>query len=590
MNNLHYPYDLSEVLRKRKVIKRELLEKLPENSKVLKIAILGGGTVNIFGELLELYLLKQGCKCDFYYSDYNRYYEEVMFDTGSLWEFEADYIYIHTTVRNIEEFPLTGESLEDVNLKIHNQMSKFKQMWSKIKENSKAVIIQNNFELPKLRLLGNSAAVEQFGAVRFINRLNLALSDALYEEKNILLNDIHYLSSEFGLEKWFNESQWVNYKYAYEINATWKVASSASNLIMASLGKSKKCLVLDLDNTLWGGVIGDDGLGGIALGNESALGESFVNFQKYALSLKERGVILAVCSKNEMDNAKSGFTHVDSVLKFDDFIVFKASWETKEKMITEIAEELNIGLDSLVFIDDNPAERQIIQMGLPQISVPDVGDDILSYARHIDSNGYFESIKIVKEDLMKNQTYKENIKRVALEKSFINYDDYLLSLSMTAEIKAFDSANLDRIVQLINKTNQFNMTGLKADADKVSEYIQNPKYLTLQARLTDTFGDNGIVSLLMARAESDYLSIDLWVMSCRVFKRNLEHSIIDEVIKYCKSKNIKKIRGHYRATEKNKIVANLYLEFGFKKVDDEVFEFSIDSSAEPFNKVMTVIN
>ncbi|MDO9182080.1 MAG: HAD-IIIC family phosphatase [Bacteriovorax sp.] len=588
MNKIGYPFNNSEQLRKRKSIKRLLSEKLGRQPRVLKIAILGGATMNVLGEILEIYLLQNGYEIELYYSDFSRYYEEIVFGTGNLWNFDPDYILIHTTFRDLKDLPITGNGPDEVERKLNAEFAKITQMWTAIKEKSNAIIIQNNFEFPRLRLLGNSANTENFGLVRFVNMLNLQLSDSIKSNVGIVLNDLNYLSAQFGLESWFNESQWINYKYAYEVNACWSVASSLANIIHSILGNSKKCLILDLDNTLWGGVIGDDGLGGICLGSESAQGESFISFQKYILQLKERGVLLAICSKNDLEIARSGFGHSDSVLQLDDFAVFKASWRTKEEMIREIASELNIGLNSLVFIDDNPAERQLVKMSLPMVEVPEIGENVLDYPRFIESNGYFESIKVVQEDLFKHRVYQENKQRAVLAASILDYNEYLLSLKMIAEFSRFRSNNVDRIVQLINKTNQFNLTNLKIDVNKVTASMNNPNYFTLQARLLDIFGDNGIVSLFIGNIIDDTLSIDLWVMSCRVFKRNLEHAIMDEVIHYCKKQNIKTIVGRYNESGKNKIVAKLYLDFGFKEQDSNTFIFDLRFSNIKFNQVIEI--
>lgn len=493
---------------------------------------------------------------EFYEAGYNRFEEEILYDTGSMWGFKPDIIYLHTTYRNLE-------FKNDINV----EYQKYERVWKYIKDKSQAIIVQNNFELPPLRSFGNLESTHGKGHIRFINSLNEKIG-MFSETPGFYVNDLNYLSARMGLERWYDASYWLNFKFAYSSEATITVAKSFLSIVQAIKGLSKKCLVLDLDNTLWGGVIGDDGLEGIGLGNGSARGEAYVEFQTYVKSLKERGVILAVCSKNELKTAKLGFTHSDSILKLDDFSSFQASWGMKTDALRLIAKELNIGLDSLVFIDDNPAERELIRTQLPEVEVPEVGTDVAEFAKHIDGNGYFESLKILNEDLNKSQYYAEGKKREAQAAEFENYAEFLLSLEMEAEIRAYDKQNLERINQLINKTNQFNLTTARTDIETVTEMVDNPNHVNLYARLKDKFGDNGLVACISATVDDGTANIDSWVMSCRVFKRELEFAHFDEFIKICEERSINRVKGKFVPSEKNSVVAELYKDLGFSKHSD----------------------
>ncbi len=566
IESLNYPYDSSIILRKKKSIKRDLL--LTEPASKLKVAILGGSTTSEIKNILELFLLKHGYVSDFYESDYNQYYEDAIFGNESLLNFAPGFIYIHTSNVNITRFPSYHMTEKEVDQLLKKEVTKFSNIWHAL-EKFNCPIIQNNFELPINRSLGNLDSYDMHGKTHFINLLNLEFAKQARERKNLYLNDINYLSSVLGLQNWFDKSLWHTAKYVVSFDAIPYLTQSIASIISSVLGKSKKCLVLDLDNTCWGGVIGDDGLNGIGLGNETAYGESFMYFQNFVKELKDRGVILAVCSKNEMEIAKEGFTHSDSVLKFDDFISFKANWDPKHQNIANIAKEINIGLDSLVFIDDNPAERSIVSAQLPDVSVPNVGSEVIAFVDHIERNGYFETTSLSKDDLNRNKFYEQDSKRLKEQALYVNYEDFLKSLEMQAEIKPFASEYLDRITQLINKTNQFNLTIRRYTFGEI-ELINNTKsYIKIYGKLVDSLGDNGLVSVIIGEIKEQLCVIDLWIMSCRVFKRDMEFAMFDTFVDHCLQNNVNTIKGSYSKTAKNAVVSELYPSLGFIKVKSE---------------------
>lgn len=557
---MDYPLDVEYILRKKKSLKKQLLASNDRLQK--KIAILGGSTTSEIKNILELFLLNSGIEPVFYESDYNKYFEDALFDNEQLDKFQPDIIYIHSSIVNILNFPKPNDGEDVVNQLLNDEVERYTSIWDALQKYDCA-IIQNNFDYPIDRSLGNLDNYDIHGKTFFIMQLNLEFSKNARKINNLYINDINYLSSYIGLEKWVDRSLWYQAKYALSMAAIPELSFNISKIINSILGRAKKCLVLDLDNTCWGGVIGDDGLVGISIGNETAVAEAFETFQKYAKELKDRGVMLAVCSKNYFQNAAEGFQHPETILKFEDFTSFKANWDPKHQNIIDIAQEINIGIDSLVFIDDNPAERDIVSSQIPDVSVPDVGRDVIFFIDHIDKNGYFEPIILSTDDMKRNQYYEDNKKRLSVKSKYATYGDYLKSLEMVAEINSFNSLYLDRITQLTNKTNQFNLTTKRYTYSEIEKISSSNDYIKLYGKLTDKYGDNGLISITIGCLKNGQCFIELWLMSCRVLKRNMEYAMLDELVIQCQQRNITEIIGYYLETEKNKMVAKLYEDFGF---------------------------
>ena len=568
MTHLEYPLDVNKILRKKKSIKKDLL--INGNFIEKNIAILGGSTTSEIKNILDLFLLKNGIKPKFYESEYNKYYEDALFGSDELDEFSPDIIYIHTTNQNIIKYPESKDTSEDMATLLSNEIQKYKSIWNSLSKFDCA-IIQNNFDYTEDRSLGNLDCYDIHGKTYFINKLNDEFSFNAREIKNLYINDINYLSSYIGLRHWFDRTLWYQAKYAVSMESIPELAFNISKIITSVCGKSKKCLVLDLDNTCWGGVIGDDGLDRIHIGTETAVAESYTVFQKYTKELKDRGITLAICSKNDFENAKEGFKHPESILKFDDFTSFKANWNPKNHNILDIAKSINIGIDSLVFIDDNPVERGIVLSQVPSVSVPDVGSDVIEFMAHIDRNGYFEPISLSNDDMNRAQYYKNNKKRANNQTTFLSYDEFLVSLDMTAEIKSFSSVYLERITQLTNKTNQFNLTTKRYTTGEINTIAASNEYIKIYGKLTDKYGNNGLIAISIGRVENKSCHLDLWLMSCRALKRDMEFAMLDELVSKCKDQNVFEIIGYYYKSAKNSMVSDLYEKFGFNllKKNDE---------------------
>ncbi len=564
MNDIFsYPFDSGYLLKKQKSIRKELKNDGKKRIPV-KIAVLGGSTANAVADQLELFLLNYGIEPQFYLSEYAQFWQDAMFPPNELTDFKPDLVYFHTTNRNITRFPAVSDAAEEVGGIITDEFERFKQAWESVRDKFGCPIIQNNFELPAFRLLGNKDCSDIHGRVRMINELNRLFAEYANENKNFYINDINYLSACYGLDKWSDNTAWQMYKYALALPAVPVLAANIAAIIKAIYGKNKKVLALDLDNTLWGGIVGDDGVEGIKIGMELPQGQVYSEFQEYIRLHKDIGVLLTVCSKNERENAIAGLEHPAGTLKPDDFTVIKANWEPKDRNLVETAQELSLLPESFVFADDNPAERAIVRGQIAGAAVPEM-DGAENYIRILDRNRYFEVVSLSEDDKGRTEMYKANAQRASLEKSFSDYGEYLDSLEMKAEIKPFAPLYFQRIAQLTNKSNQFNLTTRRFTESEIAAAASDNAKITLYGKLADKFGDNGVVSVVIGRLDGETLHLDLWLMSCRVLKREMELAMLDEVVCAAKARGVTKIIGHYLPTAKNGMVKELYGSFGFTK-------------------------
>ena len=589
MRELEYPFDEELIIKKKKALKKALLAERSDFTPV-KIAILGGSTTNDIRQILELFLLNNGIWPCFYESEYNRYYEDIVFENPALNEFSPDIIYIHTSNRNILERPSLKDSSFDIDTLLLNTVKKFKTIWDTAREKYHCTIIQNNFELPYFRLLGNRDASDVHGFTNFITRLNQKFYDYANLHEDFYIHDILTESSLYGLEEWANPYYWYMYKYALSVPAIPYTCYGLSNIIKSLYGKNKKAIALDFDNTLWSGVIGDLGADGIEIGMETAVGETYMEFQKYLQGLQSLGVLLTAASKNDKEVALSGLNRPDSVLKPEDFADMQINWERKDQNILKTAEQLHLLPDSFVFADDNPAEREIVRKGLRGIAVPELSKPE-EYIKLIDRNGYFEVTRLSEDDLKRKQMYAENVKREIKKSTYVDYGEYLKDLLMKAEIDSFVPKYLNRIAQLTNKSNQFNLTTKRYSLKEIEDATEDEKKLTLYGKLEDKFGDNGVVSVLIGTKKGTALHMDLWLMSCRVLKRDMEYAMMDTLVKKCKEQGIKTIIGYYYPTIKNEMVKDFYSKMGFRKIrEDEnhntTWEFSLE---DPYTEKCEVI-
>lgn len=633
LKELDYPFDSELILKKSRHLKKQLLA--DGTSRMEKrIAVLGGSTTHDVCRILELFLLNQGIAPVFYESEYGQYWEDAMFGNEELKSFQPDLVYIHTSSRNITAWPSVGCSEAEAEALAAQQYEHFHAMWEKLLQKWKCPVIQNNMEYPFYRLLGNQDCVDPAGRTAFVNRLNGKFAAYAAQTENFYINDINYQSAAFGLDAWADPFYWHMYKYALCLKAVPWLALNVSNIIKSIYGKNRKSLVLDLDNTLWGGVVGDDGPENLEIGPETSMGQVYSEFQSYVKSLKDIGVMLNVDSKNEEANALAGLNHPDGILRPEDFILIKANWEPKNENILAIAREMNILPDSLVFADDNPAERQIVREHGGGAAVPEMGTPE-QYIRVLDHNGYFEVTSLSEDDRKRNEMYRANALRASEEASFTDYGAYLESLGMKAQIRPFEPLYMARIAQLTNKSNQFNLTTRRYTQAEIEQAAADPDCITLYGKLEDKFGDNGVVSVVIGHVGADepedgggaaselgqaaggdgqrkrqqeaqsssggdacrgtkgaVLHIDLWLMSCRVLKRDMESAMMDELVRRCVGRGIRRIYGYYYPTAKNGMVKEFYALQGFERISEQdgstVWKFDIPESYEKKNRYIAV--
>lgn len=421
----------------------------------------------------------------------------------------------------------------------------------------------------------------------FVNQFNMQLIERL-KINNDYIFDVAAISETVGTSLWHDKAMYYHAKLPFAQVFVPLYSENLVRLIAAITGKTKKVLVIDLDNTIWGGVIGDDGIDGIKLGGNESLGEVYQDIQRTILDLKDRGIIIAVCSKNEEKIARDVFKHhPEMILKEEHITAFQVNWNDKPSNIKLIADALNLSLDSFVFIDDNPMERDIVRKHIPEVDVPELNNDPSSYMRTLLAGGYFESIVFSDEDAKRAETYTANVKRSSLLGKSTDLESYLKTLKMKAEIRSFQEKDLNRITQLILRSNQFNLTTKRYKADEVKKIMNEKKYKTFQIRLEDIFGDNGLISLVICKKQNEYWEIDTWIMSCRVLGRKVEEFVLSQVQNAAFTSGIDRLKGIYIETPKNELVKNHYKKLGFsliknnnsKDISSE-WELKIDSKSK----------
>jgi FkbH-like protein len=385
-----------------------------------------------------------------------------------------------------------------------------------------------------------------------------------------LLFDVNALANLIGQAAWSAGRYWYAAKYPFATAMIPLYADHLMRIIAAQMGRSRRVMVLDLDNTLWGGVVGDDGIEGLVLGNGTPLGETYSALQRMALSYKERGIILCVSSKNDETIALDAFrNHPEMVLKEDDIVAFRVNWDDKAANIKAIAGMLDLGLDSFVFLDDNPAERKRVRDALPSVAVPELPEDPSDWISVFQAAGYFEQSGFSKEDQLRASFYKANARRAAQLERIGNHDDYLRSLEMTLSIAPFDATGHKRIAQLISKSNQFNLTTRRHSEAEVATIQSSAETITVQARLVDIFGDNGMISVIICRQQDQHWEVDTWVMSCRVLGRRVEETILQYLVDRARAAGIIEIIGQYIPTAKNGLVRDHFRKLGFNQTDEQ---------------------
>ena len=434
---------------------------------------------------------------------------------------------------------------------------------------SGARVIVSNFALPVERLFGNYAAMTRQSPYGSVLAYNALLAAALAARGNCQINDVMYISSRVGGAAFFDERLWVSARYPCAPRFFSDVANSAASALAVAKGQLTKCIVVDLDDTLWGGTVGEDGKDELKLGGD-AYGEAFVTFQRYLLSLQRRGYVLAVCSKNDETVALDAFrSHPHMVLREEDIAVFVANWNDKASNIEYIGRLLNLGLNSLVFIDDSHFERQLVRTKLPAVAVPEMPEDVSDYVSALELSGLFEATGYTAEDSRRGRMYREEAQRATAEIKFGSIDDYLHSLDMRIECCAFKPADLDRVSQLMQRSNQFNLRTQRLSAsDCEKSMLDTDGCVTVQARLSDRYGDYGLISAICCRVQNERLFVQEFVMSCRVLKRGVEDYLMNHLFRECSTRGLAGVKGEYIKTSKNGMVRDFFPRYGFQLIED----------------------
>lgn len=530
----------------------------------IRLAVLGSATVDHLLPSIKVGAARRNLWVDLYACSYGQYRQELENPGSALYAFRPT-----TTLFAFDAPHIIGRagainSAAEADEFIEAALQQIRSLWSTAQQRLGAHVIQQTLLPVAPRLVGLNEHRLAWAPAHLIARLNWSLRDAA-DRAGVDLLAIDQAVEFGGVDHWFDPALWSHAKQEVHPAAAPAYGDLTGRLLAARQGRTAKCLILDLDNTIWGGTIGDDGLSGIVLGKGSATGEAFISFQAYARNLSRRGVILAVCSKNDEVNARLPFTsHPEMVLKADDIACFIANWNDKAANIRTIAERLNIGLDSLVFVDDNPFERNIIRRELPMVWVPELPSDPARFAASIADSGYFDISQLTNEDFARTSLYQADARRASL-KGATDLAGYLRSLNMQLHYGRFDAVNQPRIAQLINKTNQFNLTTKRYSEEDIRRFGNDPMAITLHLRLVDQFGDNGIIGIVIARCSDDpaILEIDTWLMSCRVLGRQVEQATMNILADKARQRGARTILGTFVPTAKNAMVANHYPSLGF---------------------------
>lgn len=544
------------------------------DEKDVKIAVLGSYSIQHFVSVLRFLLHEEGIDANIYEGEYDGILMDVLNEDSELYEFKPSMVILLPSIKDIKEFPALGSDTETIEQLTDKQVQLYHGIWSKLESSLGCQILQANFVLPIERALGNLESNYEYSRSFYYKRINANLE--MKRGSNVTILDMDYWAAVVGKINWFDNSSYYLSKTGYRMDYIGIAAETFVKQILALTGKVKKCLVLDLDNTLWGGVVGDDGCMGIQLDPNNAIGEAYRAFQQYVLQLKERGVILAVCSKNEEDIAKEPFEKNDKmILKLDDISCFVANWEDKAGNIRNIASKLNIGVDSLVFFDDNPAEREIVKKFVPEVLVVDVPEDPADYVQALSLCMPFEWGQLTGEDFKRTQSYLQNSKRQELESSFVNYDEYLQALDMVGSVEEIDEYSKERFAQLINKSNQFNLRTIRYTEAAIEQMMQDENTKLLAVSLKDKFSDYGIISCIILKKDGEECFADTWVMSCRVLKRGVEEFAFSHVCDAARAMGCTRLVGEYIPTAKNRMVKDFYPGLGFEELSENKYVYDL---------------
>jgi FkbH-like protein len=532
-----------------------------------RLAVLCAATSEVYTPLLEVSSAARGLYLDVFQTPFGTWQQNILDSNSALHAFKPELILLHLMSSQITHWPSIRTREDEVCFLAEKEVEAILAWCRSIHSRHSSQIYLTNFHIPPFDSLGGLGARLPGSATLFVQRVNLLLAEKAPSFVRII--DVAGLAARYGVRRWFDPVAWNHAKQPFAYDAMPLFVQSVAAALATSCVSPSKCLVLDLDNTLWGGVVADDGLEGIALGQGSSQGEAYLEFQRYLLSLRQRGLLLAVCSKNQESIAREVFEkHDEMVIKLSDISVFVANFTPKAENIVEIAKRLNIGLDSLVFIDDNPVERDQMRQFRPEVKVIEMPSDPSQYVAALEDSFFFEASSLTDEDLSRADAYAANDRRAELAAQITDLKAFLKSLEMTATISPYGHPHLERVTQLINKSNQFNLCTVRYTQAELEAIAQDKTWITVMIRLQDRFGDNGLVSAIHGQLQDGILFIRNWVMSCRVLDRGVEQLAINQVVEEARKQGCKIIQGTYIPTAKNALVSEHYRKLGFELLAD----------------------
>ncbi len=559
-----------------RILKRLYPEFAPIARRSARLAVIGSYTTDQLVDLLRLAAAERGVHLDIYESGYGQYQQEILNKESGLYAHDPELVVLAVHEGDLE-LPDYSPSPDET---VKQEVVRWEGLWARITDNTNATVIHTSFVKRPEDPFGHLSSKLAGSRSSMVAAVNSQLGDLAPKEVAIL--DCERLAANLGKGRWFDDRYWHRSKQAVAFDALPTMARDISAMIGAQLGMTRKCLVLDLDGTLWGGIIGEDGMDGIRIGHGFD-GEAFAAFQEYVLSLKDRGVVLAVCSKNDEATARKPFeSHPDMRLSLNDIATFQANWRPKPENIRRIAESLGLGLDAMVFVDDQPAEREVVRQALEMVDVIVLPEDPSRYVETLARYPHFESASYTDEDNRRTESYRARNQAFEARDKADSLDDFLRSLDMRATIQPFDDFHLARIVQLIGKTNQFNLTTRRHNQAAVQEIIERPESIHLYLKLRDRFADHGLVGIVMGTNEGQVLEIDTLLMSCRVIGRTVEVALVGELAARARDLGYKSLRGVYRPTDRNGLVAGLYESLGFQleseTAEETVWSYELDKN------------
>jgi len=537
--------------------------------KIIKIAILGDSATQLLVQTIKGYGYNEKINFEIYEADYQQIGRQIVDFNSDLYKFNPEYIVIFESTEKLMDDFYKSNKIHKKNY-ADTQIERIKSLWDRVNSKLNCKIINFNYVEINDNVFGNYSNKVEISSIYQIRKLNLNLMEAAREYKNIFINDVCALQNIYGRKNIFDPRLYISSNIVFNFDFLPLIAKNVVDIIKAASGKINKCLILDLDNTVWGGIIGDDGINNIQIG-ELGIGKAFSELQMWAKQLKERGIILAICSKNLEKIAKEPFmSHPDMILHLDDISIFVVNWGNKVDNIKYIQSVLNIGFDSMVFIDDSSFERNMIRKMIPEITVPELPEDPVDYVPYLRSLNLFETISYSDEDSDRTKKYQYEAKRIKFKTNFSSIDDYLKNLNMIAEVAEFDDYHIPRIAQLTQRSNQFKLITNRHTETEIDTIIKSNLYITRYFILDDKFGEYGLIGIvILKKTNSDLVFVDTLIVSCRVLKRGMEEFTFNKIVKLVANEGYNKIIGEYLPTSKNALVKDILKEFGFAKEEDK---------------------